>query len=148
PTKKSYEVGETAEVLVQAPFSPAHGVWLLKREGIVTTTPIVLDGGAATIKVPIEEWMIPGVSLSVFLNGEADRVDDNGKPDPKMPKRPAFAMGGLALEVPATLRKLTVAVTPLAARTEPGAETAVDVQVTDMKGAPVGGAEVALVVVD
>lgn len=148
PTRKTYEPGETAEVLVQAPFSPATGVYLVKREGIVEVKELALDKGSATIRIPIEEWMIPGVHLAVFLNGEADRVGDDGKPNPNLPKRPAFAMGGLSIDVPPTLRRLTVLATPIAARTEPGADTAVDVVVKDAKGAPVAGAEVALVVVD
>jgi len=152
PTKKTYEPGEVAEILVQSPFKPVTGVWLLKREGIVTTTPIDFSASAtkdsATLKVPIEEWMIPGVQISVYLNGEADRVGDDGKPNPKLPRRPAFAAGSLALDVPPTLRELTVEATPIAAKTEPGADTAVDVLVKDAKGQPVQGAEVALVVVD
>lgn len=148
PTQKRYEVGETAEVLVQSPFASAAGVWLLKREGIVDAQPLKLEDGAATIRIPVEEWMIPGVSLAVYLNGEAERVDDDGKPSPNAPLRPAFAAGSLHLTVPPTLRRLTVEATPLAPRTEPGAETAVDVVVKDAGGKPVGGAEVALVVVD
>ncbi len=152
PTKQTYEPGETAEVLVQSPFKPVTGIWLLKREGIVTTTPIDFSASAtkdsATLKIPIEEWMIPGVQIAVFLNGEADRVGEDGKPNPKLPRRPAFAMGGLSLDVPPTLRKLTVVAAPIAPKTEPGADTAIDVTVTDAKGQPVQGAEVALVVVD
>lgn len=152
PTKKTYEPGETAEVMVQVPFAKAHAVWVLKREDIVKVETLELkaDGGTSsgTIKIPIEEWMIPGAQLSVFVNGEAVRLGDDGKPNPNLPPRPAFATGGLAIEVPPTLRRLTVAVTPAAAKTEPGADTSAEVVVKDAAGAPVAGAEVALIVVD
>ncbi|MBL8786802.1 MAG: Ig-like domain-containing protein [Deltaproteobacteria bacterium] len=148
PSKKTYAVGDVAEVLVQAPFSPAEGVWTLKREGIVKTTPFTIEKDAATIKVPIEDWMIPGVSIAVFLNGEADRVGDDGKPNPKLPKRPAFAVGTIDLSVPPVSRTLSVTAEPLAPKTEPGADTAVDVTVKDASGKAVADAEVALVVVD
>lgn len=148
PNKKSWQPGETAEVLVQAPFSPADGLYIISRGGLVEAVPFKVEKDAVTLKIQIAEWMIPGVDLKVFLNGMADRVGDDGKPNPKLPKRPAFASGGLNLEVPPTVRTLSVAAVPKAARTEPGANTAVTVTVKDASGKPVKDAEVAVIVVD
>ncbi len=148
PSKQKYEPGETAEVLVQAPFSKGSGVYLTVRDGVAVETPFVLKEGSAKISIPIEEWMIPNLGLSVYLNGEADRVGDDGKPNPNLPKRPAYAMGSLSLSVPPTLRRLAVEVTPATPKVEPGAETSVAVKVRDASGKPVENAEVAVVVVD
>jgi len=148
PSKKTYEPGETAEVLVQAPFSPAEGVYLVVRGGVVQSVPFKVEKDAVTLKIAIEEWMIPGVSVLVYLNGMADRVGADGKPNPKLPKRPAFAANSLNIEVPPTLRRLTVEATPKALRIEPGANTAVSVVVKDAAGKPVANAEVAVIVVD
>ena len=35
PDRKEYKAGDTAEVLVQAPFTPAEAVMTLRRSGIV-----------------------------------------------------------------------------------------------------------------
>ncbi len=148
PSKKTYEPGETAEVLVQSPFAPAEGVYLIVREGIVQSVPFKVEKDAVTLKIKIEEWMIPGFSVLVYLNGMADRVGDDGKPNPKLPKRPAFAANSLSIEVPPTLRTLSVVATPKALRIEPGANTAVSVVVKDAAGKPVANAEVAVIVVD
>lgn len=148
PSKQTYEPGETAELLVQSPFHPASGVWSLRRGDMVSNTPITLDGPTTTIKVPIEEWMIPGVTIAVSLNGSAVRQNEDGTPNENLPRRPAFAAGELPIAVPATLRRLTVEAVPQAARLAPGADTSVTVTVKDAKGQVVPGAEVALVVVD
>lgn len=148
PNKKTWQPGETAEVLVQAPFAPADGLYIISRGGLVEAVPFKVEKDAVTLKIPIAEWMIPGVSLQVYLNGMADRVGEDGKPNANLPKRPAFASGNLALEVPPTVRTLSVAAVPKAARTEPGADTSVTVTVKDAAGKPVKDAEVAVIVVD
>jgi len=148
PTKKQYEPGETAEFLVQSPFFPASGVYIVAREGMVETVPFELTSDSVTLKIAIAEWMISGFQLQVFLNGSADRPNDDGKLNPNLPRRPAFAHGRLDVDVPATLRRLTVTATPAAVRIEPGAETSVAVVVVDAAGKPTANAEVALIVVD
>jgi uncharacterized protein YfaS (alpha-2-macroglobulin family) len=148
PSKKEYAIGERAEFLLQIPFAKGSGIWSVRRAGMVTNTPFTFDHGTYTVKVPIEDWMIPGFSLSVNVNGAADRTDNDGKPVPDAPMRPAFAVGTLPVNVPATSRRLTLEVKPDAARTEPAADTGVTVIVRDADGKPVAGAEVALVVVD
>jgi len=148
PSKQKYEVGETVELMLQAPFYPASGVYSIRRGDMVENTPIAFDGPSQTIKIKVEEWMIPGFSVHVSLDGSAVRQNDDGTPNDNLPKRPAFAEGGLQIEVPATLRRLTVEAVPAAAKIEPGAETTVTVTVKDADGKVVPNAEVALVVVD
>jgi uncharacterized protein YfaS (alpha-2-macroglobulin family) len=148
PDKKDYKPGDTAEILVQAPFFPAEGLLTLRRSGLVTTERFVMTGPSYTLKIPIKESYIPNLWAQVDLVGAAPRTDDAGQPKPDLPKRPAFATGELNLAVPPLQRTLTVTAAPREAKLEPGGATVVDVTVKDAAGKPVAGAELAVVVVD
>ncbi|MCB0047027.1 MAG: Ig-like domain-containing protein [Caldilineaceae bacterium] len=148
PDKETYQPGDTAEILVQAPFTPAQGLLTVTRSGILYTERFSMDEATATLQVPIADEHIPNLILQVDLVGAAPRVDDAGVAIPAAPDRPAYASGSLTLTIPPLNRTLDVAVEPAAARVEPGAETSIDLTVTDAAGAPVAGAEIALVAVD
>ncbi len=148
PDKKEYQPGETAEILVQAPFYPAEGLVTLRRSGIVRSERITMDGPTYTLKVPIEEKLIPNVHVQVDLVGAAARTNDAGETLPDAPRRPAYATGELNLKVPPLSRTMALEVNPRDVRLEPGGKTTVDVNLRDAQGQPVEGAEVAVVVVD
>jgi hypothetical protein len=148
PDKKEYTPGNTAELLVQAPFYPAEGVVTWRRSGIVKTERITLSGPTASLKVPIEDRMTPNLYVQVDLVGLAVRTNDRGEPDPKLPKRPAYATGVINLPVPPKQRALQVAVTPNAAKLGPGESATLALEVKDAAGKPVPDAEAAVVVVD
>jgi len=146
PAQKRFDVGDTAEFLIQSPFSPAEGIYLVRRGGIVSEHAFHIEKDTATIKLLIEEWMIPGVTLSVHLNGAAARAGTTASSD--LPLRPAFASGQVAIAVPPALRTLSVEVVPAATRIEPGADTTVAVTVKDHTGQAVSEAEVTVIIVD
>jgi uncharacterized protein YfaS (alpha-2-macroglobulin family) len=146
--KKDYRVGDLAEVLVVAPFTPAEGVLTLRRSGLVRTERFTMRGPSQTLKVRIEDGWIPNVHVQVDLVGSAARTDQAGVTGPGRPPRPAFASGSLDLPVPPIDRTLAVQVAPRVKALEPGGETTVDVALSDSAGTPVRGAEVAVVVVD
>jgi alpha-2-macroglobulin len=148
PDGKEYKVGDTAEILVQSPFFPAEGVFTLRRSGLVTSERFTMNSASHTLKIPIKEEYLPNIHVRVDLVGASSRPDDEGKPDPKLPKRPAFASGTINLSIPPATRKLTIAATPRDKELEPGGETTVDVELRDAAGQPAQNAEVALVVVD
>ncbi len=148
PDKKAYQNGDLAEILVQAPFFPAEGILSVRRSGLLTTERFTMKGPTQTLKVPIVDSHTPNVYVQVDLIGAAARVDDDGKADPALPKRPAYATGQLDLPVPPKQRTLAVTVTPKAAKVSPGQPARFDVVVKDAAGRPVPGAEVALIVVD
>ncbi|MFL6278036.1 MAG: alpha-2-macroglobulin family protein [Blastocatellia bacterium] len=148
PDRKEYQPGDTAEILVQAPFTPAEGVMTLRRSGIVTTERFKMDTASTTLKVPIKEGYTPNVTVQVDLVGASARTDEEGKASDKLPKRPAFAKGSLNLSVPPLTRKLAVEAAPRNKALEPGGETVVDVTVKDAAGRAVSGSELAIVVVD
>src|SRR5262249_45060468 len=148
PSGKEYKAGDTAEILVQSPFFPAEGVVTLRRSGLVTNERFTMNSASHTLKIPIKEEYLPNIHVQVDLVGASSRPDDEGKPDPKLPKRPAFASGTINLSIPPATRKLAVAATPRDKELEPGGETTVDVELRDAGGKPAQNAEVALVVVD
>ncbi len=148
PGSKEYQPGETAEILVQSPFSPAEGVVTLRRSGLASSERFTMNGSSHTLKIPIKEEYLPNIHVQVDLVGASSRTNEEGKADEKLPKRPAFASGTINLSIPATKRKLTVAATPRDKEIEPGGETTVEVELRDAANKPVQGGEVALVVVD
>jgi alpha-2-macroglobulin len=148
PDQKSYQPGDTARILVQAPFAPAQGVLTLRRSGIAETRRFTMDGSSTTLEVVIEERHIPNVQVQVDLVGAAPRTDDRGRPDEKLPRRPAYALGQLDLSVPPRSRTLAVEVVPAERSLAPGSKTSLEVIVRDAQGQPVAGAAMAVVVVD
>src|SRR6185503_19239535 len=100
PDTKEYSAGNTAEIMVQAPFYPAEGIVTWRRSGIVKTERITVTGPTASLKVPITDELVPNLYVQVDLVGAAVRAGDNGVPDPKLPKRPAYAVGSINLPIP------------------------------------------------
>ncbi len=148
PDKKEYKRGDTAEILVQAPFYPAEVLLTLRRSGVVSSRRFRMDKSTTTLKIPIIDAYVPNVYVQVDLVGASTRTGPDGAPDPKLPKRPAYARGSLNLPVPPVERTLKVTVTPAAKRVGPGATTSLALRVTDHTGAPLAGAELAVVIVD
>jgi uncharacterized protein YfaS (alpha-2-macroglobulin family) len=148
PDRETYHPGDTAEILVQAPFAPAEGLLTLNRNGIVSSTRFAMTDTTYTLHVPIEDAYIPNIYVNVELVGSAPRTDDAGEEMPDLPARPAFAGGELNLPVPPLSRTLAITPTLPATEFEPGAETTLEVTVVDAAGAPVENAELAVVVVD
>ncbi len=148
PDKESYQPGDTARVLVQAPFSPAEGLLTVSRSGILYTERFEIEEDSITLEVPIEEKHLPNLVLQVDLVGAAPRMDDQGEVVAEIPPRPAFASGQLQLSIPPIQRTLSLEVTPRDTELEPGGETLIDLELTDAGGQPVEGAELAVVVVD
>ena len=148
PDKQEYRAGDTAEVLVLSPFTPAEGLLTLRRAGLVRHERFTITGSSHTLRVRVEEGFTPNVHVQVDLVGSAPRLRDDGTPDPQLAARPAFAMGTLDLPVPPLSRTLALSVTPRDKELEPGGKTTLDVLLKDAAGQPVAGGEVAVVVVD
>ncbi|MBI5088727.1 MAG: hypothetical protein HZB15_07705, partial [Actinobacteria bacterium] len=148
PDGEEYRPGDTAELLVQAPFSTGSGLLVISRAGIRSTERFELTDGSAVLQVPIAERDIPNVYVSIEVVGSAPRVGDDGQAIADAPPSPAFAAGTLTLPVSAASRALTVVATPASSTLLPGEATSVDVAVTDASGQPVVGGELAVVVVD
>jgi uncharacterized protein YfaS (alpha-2-macroglobulin family) len=148
PDKDEYQPGQTAEVLLVAPFPDGEALVTVRRQGVVSALRTTFKGSAATVRIPLTDDLVPGAELGIDVVGKSMRTSEDGTPDPRSTPRPAAARGTKLLKVSAEGRNLTVAVTPREARIEPAGATTVDVKVTTAKGAPAPGAELSLVVVD
>ena len=62
----------------------------MRREGLVATRRFSMATNSTTLDVPIEDGYAPSIDVQIDLVGAAARVRD-GKPDPKLPRRPAYA---------------------------------------------------------
>ena len=148
PDKETYQPGDVAQILVQAPFSTGEGLLTVNRSGLLYTRRFSLEAGAATLEIPIEEAHIPNLQIQVDVNGEAPRTSDQGEIIEGLPPRPAFATGQINLNIPPLSRTLALELSLAQAELEPGSQTTLEVLVKDASGAPVAGAELAAVVVD
>ncbi len=148
PDKKTYQPGDIANILVQAPFSPAEGQLIVSRSGILYTERFLIEEDTITLQVPVEESHIPNLNIQVDLVGSAVRSGDDGEVIEGIPPRPAYATGQLNLSIPPLQRTLSLELTPRDTELEPGGKTILDLSLTDANGQPVSGAELAVVIVD
>ena len=148
PDKDQYRPGDTARLLVIAPFSTGNGLLTISASGSTQTQRFVLDHGSAEVQVPITDGDTHGLSVQVDLAGQAPRLRDDGTSDPALPPRPAFATATLPLQVQPANETLKVTAVARDRDTAPGTKETVDVSVAGADGAPVAGADVAVVVVD
>ena len=71
PDRETYAPGETAELLVQAPFAPASGLMTVVHRGIVSTQRFDAADGSAVLQIPIDDGDMP----------EPRRPDRHGRHD-------------------------------------------------------------------
>jgi len=148
PDAEFHAPGDTAELLVQAPFAPASGLVTVTRAGIETVEAFDAADGSAIVTVPIVDEDIPSLYVRVDMVGTDERVADDGTPLSDAPPQPAYAAGQIRLQIPPVTRTLDVIATPASEQLEPGASTSVTIAVNGPDGAAVVGAGVALIVVD
>jgi uncharacterized protein YfaS (alpha-2-macroglobulin family) len=139
PDRKEYTPGQTANMLVMAPFAEGEGMVIWSRDGLVKEERFTLQNGSATIEYPLTEELIPNLHARVTVVGKAKWGQR---------ERPAIASGALNLAITKASRTLTVEVLPVDARLEPGAEVELQTLVKDDQGRPVSGSEVTLWMAD
>lgn len=144
--KRKYAPGDTAKILLRSPFTNARGVVVVEREGIATELPVVVEGGAHAVEIPITEEMVGGVSLSAMLT--RGRVEIAGAPKGQDLGMPAVATGQLELDVSTDAKTIAVELTPHAKEIEPKGSLSLTIKTTRKdSGAPMPAA-VAVMVVD
>ncbi len=146
PDKKSYEVGQTAHVLVKSPFRSAEAWITVERGGIYSRRRATLAGPMPTVDVPITDDLRPNAFVSVLLV--------RGRTKAAPPKlgaadvgAPAFRAGYAALPINPEARRLTLALKPSRTEAHPGDPLDVAVDVKDRAGKP-ARAELTLYAVD
>lgn len=141
PNAEGFTPGETAQILVQAPFPNAQGLYLTTRQRFASATSFDFDSsGSAVLEIPITESDVGELLLQVEAVGTAARGDDS--------RRPAYASGILSLPVSAERRRLDIRASLSPSTVEPGGDSELHVEVADASGEPVADAELAVIVVD
>ena len=140
PDRAEYAPGETARLLVKAPFSGVAWV-TVERDQVLRSFSTRLDGNAPVIEVPIERGDSPNVFVSVLLARGSDDC-------PREVKEPEYRVGYCQLPVRDPASRLAVSVVCTATNYLPAQPVEVTVNVNDISNAPVAGAEVTLYAVD
>lgn len=129
--KKSYEIGDTAKILVKSPFRDAEALVTVERAGVYSQQRVSVAGATPVVSVPITDEMRPNAFVAVHLVRGRTKAPPAKGADVGAP---AFALGYAELRVNPEARRLKVAVTPTKKELRPGEMVEVDLAVTDRAG--------------
>ena len=135
--KERYEIGDTAEVLIPAPFPGAQALITIERGKIKTREVRKLATNSERLRIPIGDASVPDVFVSVVMYWPPT----TGDPIPR------YKVGYVELPVSTATRVLNVSVRPDRDQAKPGDTVRYDIKVTDRAGNGVRS-EVSLAVVD
>lgn len=136
--KDSYEIGETATILITSPFQGAtEALVTVERGGVLKTERVSMTGNSLTYELPITEDYAPNVYFSVFLVKGVDASNPVA----------TFRMGMVGLQVNNERKELLIDIQPDTDLAGPGDTVTYTVSTTDYKGDPVA-AEVGVVLTD
>ncbi len=77
PDRSEYQVGETARILVQSPFSEPVQAWLtIERGNLLEQRVVTLDGGSTLLDLPISPNYAPNVFVSVTAIKPVTKADE------------------------------------------------------------------------
>jgi uncharacterized protein YfaS (alpha-2-macroglobulin family) len=129
--KGSYQVGETAEILIPSPFKGEQ--WALitvERGDIIQRQVLQLESNSQVWRLPITADHVPNVYVSAVIVKGQDA--DN--------KVATYKVGYAALSVEPEPQQLTVELTPSVEKAGPGDTVSYEVRSTDHTGEPVAAA--------
>ena len=136
-----YQAGDTAQILVQSPFSESVNAWMIiERGNLIEQQVVTLDGGSTVLNVPVKAEYAPNVYVSIVAIKPVQRESSS---NPYADIR----LGIVELPVTPDQFDLQVTLTPQELFFEPGETAVYDVQVTDQQGSPVS-ADFSLAMVD
>ena len=135
--KDKYEVGDTAEVLVPAPFTGALGLVTVERGKVITRRVQTFPTNSERLQIPITDRSVPNIFVSVVLY----------RPPTLEDPVPRYKVGYVQLPVSTSTRVLKVDIRPDREQAKPGETVRYDIKVTDSSGKGVK-AEVSAAVID
>ncbi len=136
PEKKTLKPGEEAVIVVKTPIAGTALV-SVERNKVHRHFVTQISPDQPVVRVPIQEEEVPNVFVSVL-------VIRGSEASPKQHKMPEYKLGYCELLVDSKAKVLAVDIQPASEEVLPGGELPVSLTVSDAKGAPVAGAEVAL----
>ncbi len=129
--KKTYEIGQTARVLVKSPFREAEALVTVERAGVYRQFRTKVTGSMPTLAIPVTEDMRPNAFVSVQLVRGRTAPPKATGPDITGPQ---FRLGYAEIVVNPEARRLKVGITPSKREARPGEELDVDLTVVDRAG--------------
>jgi uncharacterized protein YfaS (alpha-2-macroglobulin family) len=135
--KDRYKPGETANILVTAPYKGMRALMTIERGTVIEHKVLSLSGTTEVLHVPISADYAPNVYVSLVLIKPAG--EDAPVPDVRV--------GLVNLPVSTEQQELNISVTPDKAQAGPGESVTYTVKTTDYSGKPIQ-AEVGLALVD
>ncbi len=124
----SYNVGDTAQILIPIPFAAASTVLVsVERAGVMSYEVLSVEGSTLLYELPITEAHVPTAYVDVTVVKGIDGESLN----------PDYRTGSIAVNVAPAAHTLTVTVTPTARLAQPRQNVAFDVQAVDANGEPV-----------
>ena len=144
--KNEYEPGETAHIQVECPLEKGYYLVTVEREGILSEKVVKLEKSGTTLDIPIEDWYVPivYVSVSTFTTRDGEPPADYYTKDEHKP-RCIYAQTSLYISTKS--KQFDVDVTMDKKSYLPGSNAKIDLSATK-KGKPVANAELTLMVVD
>ncbi|MCK5799789.1 MAG: hypothetical protein KAI47_21515, partial [Deltaproteobacteria bacterium] len=138
--RKRYEVGQVARIMIKAPFTNAHGILTVERNGIYLRKALKITKTATWVDIPITKELVPNAFVSfMMVRGRVPlpRGAKKHDADEADPGKPAFKVGYVKIPISQDNRRVHVAVTPVKKTYHPGDEVVVDLHATDRRGQPV-----------
>lgn len=135
--RAAYAPGDTAAVLVQAPYPGMTALVTIERGDVLEYQTLTLSGAAGLLEIPITDEHTPNIFVGVTLikAGGADL------------SYPELRVGMIELQVPAVAQRLNIQITPSTETAAPGETVTYTFQVTDQQGAG-RQAELSLALID
>ena len=99
PDAEEYRPGQTAQLLVQAPFATGTGLIVTDRGPVTSTATFEVADGSAIVPVEVGEDDVPNINVSIEVAGTTPRTAADGSRRRRRAERPAFATGTVTLPV-------------------------------------------------
>ncbi|MCW5809126.1 MAG: hypothetical protein KIT31_42625, partial [Deltaproteobacteria bacterium] len=142
PDKASYRPGDVAKLELRSSVVPATAVVTFARQGVIAQRRLELASASTVVELPIEAAYLQNVFVVVDRWGK--RREQHAASAVPLPEH---TQASVELAVDLESARLAMTARPRQPLVEPGAQATFDVEVA-RDGAPVAGAEVALMVVD
>ena len=137
PDKRRYVPGETAKILVPAPFAESRGLVTIERGRIIEHRLVDFPTNSTVLEIPITSAHVPNIFVSVALF----------KPPTDTNAVASFKIGYVELEVSNDEKKINVSIETSSQRVHPRDSVSYGITTTDNAGRPLA-AEVSLALVD
>ncbi|HZD09720.1 MAG TPA: Ig-like domain-containing protein [Candidatus Binatia bacterium] len=139
PDQRTYEVGDTARILVQSPFVGPVQAWLtIERGTVLEQRLITLESNSEVVEIPISQALTPNAFVTIVAVRGADSSQDHYAD---------IRLGIAELVVPPQRLSLNIQLTPRDDVLAPGETVTYDIHVTNYAGEP-EQAELSLALVD